>query len=890
MSLSPGSRLGPYEILDAIGKGGMGEVYRATDTRLKREVAIKVLPDDLASDPERLARLQREAQVLASLNHPNIATIYGLEDADLSKALVLELVEGPTLADRIAQSDIPVDEAVQLAQQIAAALDAAHEQGIIHRDLKPANVKIRPDGTVKVLDFGLAKAPAPGPAGTAIASSQSPTLTTPAATRVGVILGTAAYMSPEQARGRPVDKRADIWAFGCVLYEMLTRTRAFDGEDVTDTMGAVLHKEPDWAVLGADTPARVRLVLQRCLEKDPRRRLRDIGDVRLGLEGAFDTHEAAAVPTLTRQPPWRRAVALAAVALAAGAATGVTVWWLARPQSTVTPPIRFGVPPPPDVRLGQFLALSPDGRHLAFFAQGAGPTQLWVHTFETNETRVQSRAGNVAGAPFWSPDSRFIAYTGGGLLRKIDLTGGPPETVCEMANFAGGTWNRDDVIVFAVADRGLMRVPAAGGTPVPLTKVDPARKETSHSGPWFLPDGRRFLYLRSSSEPGNAGVYAGTLAAEPEEQDLTRLVATQQNAQYIESGDTGAGRLLFLRDGTLMAQPFDPARVALTGEALPVVDRVGAGSGNTASYGFFSTSTVGALAYRHASATVGAAVRVSRTGQETTPVAAGLEGPSNPKLSPDGRKLALIIAGDLWVYDMEGRPPIKLTFGGPRFSPLWTLDGRRIAHEAGNVVVAVPADGSAAAAEPMSPAQGHFHPFGWSADGREIVLTALPGPTRTPDILRFSLQEKKEPQIVVATPANEGGRGLALSPDGRWLAYASDETGQAEIWVRPYPGPGPAVRVSPDGGAEPLWAKSGRELYYLERTRLMAVAVSPGTEFNFKPATPLFESPYAHAAQPPTYDVTSDGRFLMIKPQAATAEPFNVVLNWEAGLTAFQAR
>jgi Tol biopolymer transport system component len=884
MPLLRGTRIGPYEIVTLLGAGGMGEVYRAHDTRLHREVALKVLPDGFSLDAERVGRFKREAQVLASLNHPNIAAIYGLEgDSDAALALAMEFVDGSTLADLIARGPMPVGEALAISRQITDAIDAAHAQGIVHRDLKPANVKVRPDGAVKILDFGLAKALASEPPNPTTELSHSPTLTTPAVTRIGMILGTAAYMSPEQARGRAVDKRTDIWAFGCVLYEMLTGRRPFEGDDVADTLGAVLHKEPDWHTLSS-APANVRTVLQHCLEKNPARRIRDIGDVRLALDGAFDTHDAV-VPTTARGSLPHRAARFSAVALAAAMAAGVGVWLFTRTKPSVATPISFTVPPPPaPATLGQFLALSPDGRRLAFFASEAGANRLWVHTFDTGETRVLSSAGSVSGAPFWSPDSRLIAYVGEGKLKKIDPAGGPPEVIADAPqSFAGGTWSERGVVIFADASHGLMRVSAAGGTPTPLTVVDSGRKETSHTGPWFLPGGRRFLYLRSSTEAGDGGVFVGDVDAKPADQNLTRLLATQQNPQFAPARETGVGHLLFMRGGALMAQTFDPLKLELTGEARRVADQVGVGVGGTVSYGFFSVAQSGALAFRHGQRITGSAVWVSRAGQEIAAISTRLDEPSNPKLSPDEHKLALIVNGDLWVYDVEGRPPVKLTFGGTHYSPLWTRDGRRIAHEANNVVVALPADGGGAP-EPMSPTSGHYHPHGWSADERDIILVAVPGPTKSPDIVRFSLKGSGDPQTVVATAAVEGIQGAALSPDGRWLAYASDETGQQEIWVRPYPGPGRATRVSPNGGVEPVWAKSGRELFYREQTRVMAVAVAVGNDLTFKPAAPLFESRYVHIGQPPTYDVAADGRFVMIKLADGAVSPFNIVLDWEATL------
>jgi eukaryotic-like serine/threonine-protein kinase len=891
--MQSGVRLGPYEVLAKIGEGGMGEVYRARDTRLNRDVALKILPELFAADADRLARFQREAQILASLNHPNIAHLYGLDrqegrdGQDATSFIVMELIDGDDLSRRITRGPIPIEEALPIAKQIAQALDAAHEQGIIHRDLKPANIKVRADGTVKVLDFGLAR---PGGLGTGLQDGRdataSPTVTSPAVmTGVGVILGTAAYMSPEQARGRPVDKRADIWAFGCVLYEMLTGRRAFTGDDVTETIGAVIHKEPDWSVLGPGTPASVLVALQRCLAKDPKQRFHDIGDVRLALDGAFDVPGANGPSSAVRARRRQIAAALVAVSVVAVTATAVAVWSVTRATPVAPTTMRFTVDSPAEAQLGQFFALSPDGRNLAFFASGF-TQQLWIHSLETGETRLLSRAGNVSGGPFWSSDSRFIGYGGEGKLKKIDPSGGPAEAICDVLNFAGGSWNQDGVIVFAIANRGLMRVAAAGGTPTQLTRVDPARGETVHTGPWFLPDGRRFLYLRSSKNPENAGVYVAALDAKPEDQSLARLLPAQQNPQYMHAAGSGAGHLVFMRDGALMAQPFDPGRIALGGEAVRVADQVGTAAGGLGSYGFFWVSSANALVYRRNQSATGSIVWTSRTGQETAALATNLDRPLNPKLSPDGRKLAAIVAGDLWVYDLEGRPPIRLTFGGTHYSPLWTADGRRIAHEMGSLVMAVAADGSAASPELMSPPEGHFHPHGWSPDGREIILVAMQGATHSPDIVRYSWREKGEPQNVVATAASEGANGAALSPDGEWLAYVSDETGRLEIWVRSYLHAGPAVRLSANGGVEPVWAKNGRELYYLEQNKMMSVAVSAGTPFNFKPATLLFESRYQHAGQPPTYDVAADGRFLMIKPANSQLSSFNVLLNWSPAVTA----
>ncbi len=508
MTLSLGTRIGPYEVVAAIGAGGMGEVYRATDTHLGRDVAIKVLPEAFAHDAERLARFEREARTLAALNHPNIAAVYGLEKDPA--ALVMELIEGPTLADRIAHGAIPLEEALAIARQIAEALEAAHEHGIIHRDLKPANVKVRSDGTVKVLDFGLAKAMEPAGAGTAIVS-QSPTITTPAMTMAGVILGTAAYMSPEQAKGRPADKRSDLWAFGCVLYEMLTGQRAFGGADVTDTLAFVITKEPDWTRLPATTPPSIRRLLRRALEKDRKRRLSDAADARLEIEDDRVDSDAAHQhrPAKRQRLAWVAAGVFLVIAAVSLPFAVVHV----RESVPEERPIRFDVLMPEKVNVvGAPPAISPDGTHLAFAASLGGRTQLWLRRIDS--TVVQPLAGtDGADYPFWSPDSRSIAFFAGGKLRKIDASGGPPQTLCDAPVSRGGDWNQDGVIVFAPTASGpLHRVASSGGTSTPLTMLDVANGEISHRNPAFLPDGRHFVFMVQAAED-KQGIHVGSLDA-----------------------------------------------------------------------------------------------------------------------------------------------------------------------------------------------------------------------------------------------------------------------------------------------------------------------------------------------------------------------------------------
>ena len=572
MALTPGTRLGAYEVTAQIGEGGMGQVYRATDTRLKRQVAIKILPPSLAADPDRLARFQREAEVLASLNHPNIAGIYGLEESGGMTALVMELVEGDDLSQRLVRGAIPVDEALPIARQIADAVEAAHEQGIIHRDLKPANIKVRPDGTVKVLDFGLAKALEP--AGNASADlTNSPTITTPAMTQVGIILGTAAYMSPEQAKGRPADKRSDVWAFGCVLFEMLTGRRAFAGADVSETLAAILMREPDWTALPSGIPQHIATVVQRCLQKERKARIPDISAARFLMDEAsgFLAMPAAVVAISRRRAVQWKAASVVAVATMLALAGVAFIHF--REKAPASPELMRLEVLPPDKTMFQKFAVSPDGRKIAFYAVGAdGAGSVWVRSFDSGESRRVAETGPSPSIT-WSPDSRFVAFPGGEALNKlmkVEASGGPPQTICEIKGIiTGGSWNRDGVIIFGSFGGGTWRVSAAGGAASPVTAINVSRQETGHSTPVFLPDGKHFLYLRGSGLSENMGIYLGALDATPEQQVTTRLVATGFSPVYAPSPDPNIGYVLFLRDSALQAQPFDLAKLEMAGEPVP---------------------------------------------------------------------------------------------------------------------------------------------------------------------------------------------------------------------------------------------------------------------------------------------------------------------------------
>ncbi len=849
----------------------MGEVYRAHDARLKRDVALKFLPDSVAGDPERLARFEREAQALAALKHPHVASIYGIEEENGVRALVLELAEGETLADRLARGPLPIPEAVATARQIAEALEAAHQQGIVHRDLKPANIQIAQDGVVKVLDFGLARMAGPEstPTDGGARSSTSPTITSPAlVTGANVLMGTAAYMAPEQARGKPADKRADIWAFGVVLYEMLTGARAFAGETITEVAGAVIHKELDLSALPDGTPASVHLILRSCLRKDPRERIRDFGDVRLALDGAFDP-PAASQPLAAARSVWRPVAIGSLIALVAAVAAAAAAWTMARPEPTSRFPVRFDVPTPLAGAIERAaVALSPDGRHLAFIAPDAAESRLWVHSFHDAQSRVIAPSQSVRLSPLWAPDSQSLAFLADGKIKRIALTGGPVQTIAEVRSYSGGCWLTDTIVV--ATSTGFIRFPAAGGVPTAVTEIDATRGETFHAGATPLPDGRHFLYLRGSKDANNAGVYLGRIDAAPKDQNQTRLLAAFSLPIYASDGDGENGRLLFIQNRVLMAQTFDLRRLALVGEPVRV-----AGIDSVYSSEIFyavSASATGAIAYRPAGSELASLALVGKDGKESDTIAANLNKAEHPRLSPDGRSVALIVERELWKYDLDGRPPIKLTFDGA-LSPVWSPDGKKIVYEGGGTLRAVAADGSGKP-EQVAP-QGHFHPHSITPDSGAVIAAQLTEAGSTAALVRLALRPDTKPDTIALA-----GFSAALSPDGRWLAHNDETTGAQEIWVRAFPGPGVPIRVSPNGGGEPVWARNGRELYYLQGKQMMAVAVDTAKGFNFKPAVPLFETSHLRSNQPPSYDVTTDGRFVVLTPHPNIQQPITVILNW----------
>ncbi len=922
MPLSFGTRLGPFEILSSLGEGGMGAVYRAHDAKLHRDVAIKVLLPAVANDPDRRARFSREAQVLASLNHPNIAAIYGLEESEGTLALVMELVEGPTLADRIAQGAIPLADALPIAQQIAEALEAAHEQGIIHRDLKPANIKVRPDGVVKVLDFGLAKAMDPAGASSDHAMN-SPTISLHA-TQAGMILGTAAYMAPEQARGNAVDKRADLWSFGVVLYEMLTGTRLFEGTTISDTLAAVLRAEPDWTRLPAETPASMRKLLRRCLEKDRKRRLDSASAARLEIDDALTAPAADPSP---------------AGAAASSSARGSRLWMLVAAVAVLgmaglaVPAVRYlrEAPPdaPPETRVDLVtpaggdplaFALSPDGRQIVFVAAGDGASRLWLRSLST--TTAQPLPGTDGAAyPFWSPDSRAVAFFADGQLKRLDLGGGAPRALAAAPLGRGGSWNADGVLLFAPTAGGpLFRVAAAGGAAAPVTTLD---RQTSHRWPVFLPDGQHFLFYAWGG-PDTAGIHLGTLDAGAP----TRLTAADAAATYLpadalreggprpsvavrEGGPGGAealregGWLLWTRAGTLQAQRLDLPRRALTGDPVTLADAVV--SDGTINRSAVAVSATGLVAYRAGRARRRQLTWVDRTGKVLGTLGAPDEHTLlSPRVAPDGRRVAVYrtVQGntDLWLLD--GARTSRLTFdaGGDR-TPIWSPDGRRLVFNSDRTGVrdlyGKDASGAGVEARLVASAQSKVA-TDWSADGRFLLYVSLDPQTawdlwaQEMDPSTGAAREGRAPGTVLRTPFIElWGR---FSPDGRWVAYQSNASGRMEIYVRPgtppaaagaaAPAPSAQWQVSTAGGIHPSWRADGQALYYLgpDGALMAAPVTTRGTAL--EPGTPVALFPTRivggwDGGQSPQYDVTRDGRFLINTVlDDAAATPITLIMNW----------
>jgi Tol biopolymer transport system component len=901
MTFVAGSRIGPYEITAPLGEGGMGVVYRATDPKLKREVAIKVLPEAFAADAERLARFEREAQLLAQLQHPNIASIYGLEESGGVRALVMELAPGEDLAERLKRGPLPLDEALAVARQIAEALEAAHEKGIVHRDLKPANVKLTPDGKVKVLDFGLAKAMDP-PGGSASAADlarsptlmNSPTMTAAHGTQLGVILGTAAYMSPEQARGQAVDKRADIWSFGVVLHEMLTGRTLFAADTVSDTLAGVLKNEIDLAKLPAGTPAPVRRLLRRCLERNPKDRLHDIADARIELleatNRAVDPGLEPSTPQSTprRGSSWRLPL-VAAVALALGLAAG----WFARPAPRQAPLVRAVIPAPEGTELvpvGEAagpVVVSPDGHQLAFTARdGAGVTRLYVHSLAAGKARVIP-ASEGARYPFWSPDSRSLGFFNGEQLLRVDTAEGVPLALAPATAARGGSWGANGIIVYAPSfDTRLLQVPARGGPPAPASVLDVERREGTHRFPSFLPDGRHFLFEArgfSAWMRASDGVFVGSLD-EPEKR--VRLLPHATNAVY------AAGRVLFVRNGDLCAQRFDPGRLALSGPVSILVRDVR--FDRRFSLGVFSASA-GVLALQHgAGQDANELVWLDRAGRRMERVG-GAAIHDGVNLSPDGTQVLVSVfdpatsRSHLEVFDLARQTSTRLTFGeADDYGAIWSPDGARIlfarVSDKGIGLWVKPADGSAAE-RPFRPDSNDelLFPLSWSPDGSRVLVSPLPGGTLPTGLWTLPASGEGAPERYTDSRGN-GDIGL-FSPDGRWVVFDANEGKGSRTYLTRYPDTGGRWQLAEESAVYSRFSRGGREIVYLAADAAQATALP----VDLSGAAPRFGAPVRLFPVPMLsingngFDVTPDGeRFLFVLPVPdARPTPYTLILEWE---------
>ena len=888
-----GSSLGGYRVSAKLGEGGMGEVWRATDEKLGRDVALKVLPAAVAGDPERLARFQREARVLASLNHPAIATLFGLETFDGRHVLVMELVEGEDLSERIARGALPVAEAAPIALQIAQALEAAHEKGIVHRDLKPANIKVRPDGTVKVLDFGLAKAWEEDSAQKSL--SISPTLTRHD-TKAGVILGTAAYMAPEQAAGLATDRRADVWSFGVVLWEMLTGRKLFDGETVSHVLASVLKDTPDLAALPKDLPPVLSGLVSSCLKKKPTRRLQSIGDARVTLEDYLaqpETFSAAAPgPATTTTVPGRRGVraalpwALAALGLAAGVAGA----FLARHPSAA-PLVMASLPAPEGATFSLNpespgpVAVSPDGRRVAFSAQDAdGKIRLFVRNLDAATAHPLSGTEG-AGYPFWSPDSRWLGFfvRSDRVLRKIDVTGGPPVTLCPAPNGKGGTWSPEGTIVFAPDSAGpLHRVPAAGGTSRAVTKVDP-KNHNSHRHPRFLPDGHRFLFFGRGVAPDRGAVLLGSLDGG----ESREILRSTTQAEY------GSGQLLFVRERVLVAQPFDAAKGALSAEPVPVAEDLLVVGG--AALAVFSVSPNGVLAYLTGKAEVATALEWRDREGKTLETLGEPAVQRVAQLSPDGKLVAAQVndqsigTHDLWIYDVARGLRTRFTFDPAEdVLPTWAPDSRTVyfaSNSKGTSAIYRKAVEGAGELELVYSGESASQPTSVSPDGRSLLLSRTTTDTSGSDILVLPLEPKAEPRPFRATEFSEGT--ATFSPDGKWVAYSSRESGDFEVFVTPFPGPGRRWQVSPHSGVYPQWRADGREIVWIQMDGQLASAEvsAEGDTFRVGKVTPLFRLvPPTPGGQ--TFSLAADGKRFLVAPQAVqrAGSLLTLVLGWPQAL------
>jgi serine/threonine-protein kinase len=898
MTLTIGTHLGSHEITALLGKGGMGEVYRARDLKLKREVAIKILPKEFSRDSDRTCRFQREAEVLASLNHPNIAGIYDLAEASGTRFLVLELVEGETLADRIARGPIPADEALYIAKQIAEALEAAHERGVIHRDLKPANVKVTPEGKVKVLDFGLAKAMEGAP--TNAMASNSPTLLS--GTMGGVLIGTAAYMAPEQARGKKVDQRADIWAFGVVLFEMLTGHSAFKGEDLTEILASVVKDRPDLSL----APRRARKLLEACLEKDPGKRLQSIGDMRLLIgddepaEGL--TPAVVSPPSAASRLPWAIAFALAAVVIMLAVPT---LRHLRETPSSGTLFANLTMDVAPAQMLGPArfnnrpartaFAISPDGTTIVFVGETKSPSQtrMLYKRLLSDAQAVTIPGTENAEYPFFSPDGQWIGFGTVNKLKKVSLGGGPPLDICDLnyRNLDGANWGSRGIIVFAGGESGLSTVPAIGGKPETLF----GQPNTHITSPQILPDGHTVLFTEKSAVRGGKWEEAQINAINLATKKVKTLITNGADARY-----SPTGHLIFVRNAALLAAPFDGVRVEPPGAPVPLLAGImqsinAPDEFDETGMGQFALSASGTLIYASGdryptpSSTL---VRIDRKGAETK--LAEVRGSTiGIRISPSGSRLVAFKtldgsrASDLWMYELPSGTPTRLTYTGGSAWPLFSVDGKSVWFAGGAGMFSLPLDGSNAP-KLMSEGKTNDFPTSWSPDGKWLAYVRMDRNLYARIFVRPIGDSKSDRDAQQFSPSTFNQRDAEFSPDGQWIAYVSNESGSAEVYVQPFPGPGAKHHISTNGGANPVWSRNGRELFYIEGNRskssMMAVDVSLSGEFKAGKPHRLFDATaYPGSAPLRSYDVTPDGQFIMNHIQEGPDQAvtkLNIVLGW----------
>jgi eukaryotic-like serine/threonine-protein kinase len=874
MPIAPGSRIGPYEVTSQLGEGGMGVVFRARDSKLLRDVALKVLPEHFADNPDRLSRLEREAQLLASINHPNIAQIYGLEQVGGSGCIVMELVEGETLSEKLKHGPIPLDETIEIAKQIADALSAAHERGIVHRDLKPANIKLTRNGTVKVLDFGLAKVF--GERSTpAMELSNLPTNVSGSV--AGAIVGTVGYMSPEQARGKEVDARTDIWAFGCVLYEMLTGQLAFQAETTTDMIARIVTGQPDLALLPPNVPVSIRLLLSATLNKNVQQRLQHIGDMRLFLDqNIFASGTPAAAPVVERKTSNGK-LWIAAFVAGMAAALILAALYIRSGSPQIPPRMQFEVTLP---NYAQGYAISPDGQRIAYIAQPPEENRtIWIRAVGSDTAQKLSGTDNPGGL-LWSPDGGSIAFIADRKLKKIALATGSIQTICELVGqVIGASWNRAGVILISKGNV-INRVSDTGGEPVPLTTLDATRKETVHALPTFLSDGNHFVYAIGSSIPENSGIFVGSMDGKTK----TRLMPFGSRLTGLAYAPPG---YLLIASDTLTAQPFDASALTVRGASVPITEAAD-----------FSVSDTGLLLFRKTSTnTLNKQLTwFDRTGKPLGQLGAPANY-ANVELSPDGDRVAVDLITDnnrdIWMIDIARAVPSRMTFDpAPDWTPVWSHDGTRIAFASGRKGTHIYQKPSTGVGndELVFNSDSSEIPVSWSPDGRYMVFSRLKtgaGPAGADTWVMTMTGERKITPFVESPFDKAQAR---ISPDGRWIAYTTNDSGMYQIVVQSFPDPnGGKWQITAQGGIEPKWRHDGRELYYLALDgKLMSVPIKADRTFTAGAPMALFETPLTVSrGQFPRdrrYDVAADGRFLIAAPVSTGSAPLTAIVNWFSGL------